>query len=318
MAAGVFTLQMKKIRQVKEALPTPRISAQQMPEHLPDGAYQGAGRRLHKDVQMQVYTHRSASRSIVVPAVAEPLLVLVLSGSARVQERGLGQAWMTSDVAADDFFLTMTPEPYEMRWQTPADTEFQVVHLYLSQRVLDLAWHDVIAGPGQSPRLRDVSGAKDSQIARLVRYLHQELVEYQEPSTLYVDGIAQALAVHLVRHYRDDHAGVKHRNALPAYRLHRVVKLMESSMASGLSLSALAAEAELSDFYFSRLFHQATGHSPSQYFIQLRLAKARQLLSNTALSIIEVALEVGYSSPGHFAQVFRRHTGMTPREYRQQ
>jgi AraC family transcriptional regulator len=309
---------MNDIRQPESARPVLRISSHQMPEYLSDSTYLGSGRRLHKDVQMQVYTHRNATDSIVVPAVAEPLLVLVLSGCARVQERGIGQLWSTFDVAVDDFFLTMTHAPYEMRWQTPANGKFQVVHVYLSQRMLDLASGHVIAGGGQPARLMDVSGAKDPQIAKLVRLLYQELVECQEPSELYVDGIAQALAVHLVRHYREDHGGGSRRNALPAYRLQRVIHLMESSLENSFSLSAFAAEAQLSDFYFSRLFHQATGHSPSQYFIQLRLAKARRLLSSTSLSIIDVALEVGYGSPSHFAQMFKRHTGMTPRAYRHQ
>jgi AraC family transcriptional regulator len=307
---------MKTIRPITQPSPALRVSAQQMPQHLPDSAYQGAGRRLHKDVQIQVYTHSTVARSIVVPAVAEPLLVLVLSGTACVQEREFGQAWSTLEVTADDFFLTMTHTPYEMRWQIPADGEFQVVHVYLSQRLLDLAGQRGGAGHERSTRLADVSGARDPQIAQLVRFLHQEMVECPQPSALYVDGIAQALAVHLVRHYRDDSVGLERRNALPAYRLHRVIKVMESTLENAFSLSALAQEADLSDFYFSRLFHQATGHSPSQYFIQLRMARARRLLSSTTLSIIEVALEVGYGSPGHFAQVFKRHTGMTPRAYR--
>ncbi|TDV72282.1 AraC family transcriptional regulator [Pseudomonas sp. LP_7_YM] len=309
---------MKTPEPIEKAQPLQRISAQQMPDHLPEESYECAARLMHPDVQMQVYTHRSASSSLLVPAVAEPMLVLVLSGGARVQERALGQAWSGTDVVADDFFLTMTHEPYEMQWQTREGAEFRVVHLYLSQRLLDVAAHSVWAGVAKGLRLLDVSGAKDRHVAQLVRFLHKELVEGREPNTLYVDGIAQALAVYLVRHYRDDRTGLKHRNALPAYRLHRVLERMNGLLGSHFSLSALAAEAGLSDFYFSRLFRQSTGYSPSQYFIQLRLAKARQLLSTTRLSIIEISLEVGYDSPGHFAQVFRRHTGMTPRQYRQQ
>ncbi|GEM_PF-6658338 len=96
-------------------MPRVRISAQRGPDHLPEDSYGSAGRRLHADVQMQVYTHRSASSSIVVPAVAEPMWVLVLSGAARVQERAFGQAWSAHDVGPDDFFLTMTHEPYPMQ-----------------------------------------------------------------------------------------------------------------------------------------------------------------------------------------------------------
>ncbi|WP_426115218.1 hypothetical protein [Pseudomonas sp. DSP3-2-2] len=49
---------------------------------------------------------RGTAQTLTVPAVAEPLLVLVLSGSALVQERAIGQDWVASAVSADDFFLT--------------------------------------------------------------------------------------------------------------------------------------------------------------------------------------------------------------------
>jgi AraC family transcriptional regulator len=61
---------------------------------------------------------------------------------------------------------------------------------------------------------------------------------------------------------------------------------------------------------------RATGLSPSQYFIRLRMIRARLLLLETRRSIIDVGLEVGYSSPSHFSQVFRREVGVTPSEFR--
>jgi len=50
----------------------------------------------------------------------------------------------------------------------------------------------------------------------------------------------------------------------------------------------------------------------------LRINRARQLLRETKKSVIEVALDVGYTNPSHFAQIFRRETGLTPSEYRRQ
>jgi AraC family transcriptional regulator len=72
----------------------------------------------------------------------------------------------------------------------------------------------------------------------------------------------------------------------------------------------------MSEFHFSRLFKKATGHSPSQFFIRLRMARARQLLLETDRSIIDIGLDVGYSSPSHFSQVFKRQVGLTPSHYR--
>ncbi|MGC6370769.1 helix-turn-helix domain-containing protein [Pseudomonas sp. K2I15] len=294
-----------------------RIPAHKMPEYLPGATHQAVGSRLDSDVQIQLYRHRSTTQDLIIPAVAEPLLVLVVSGGAQVEERAGGQAWTTNAVTADDFFLTMSPEPYEMRWRTERDAVFEVVHVYLSQRLLGLAAREVLVGQAGAVRLRDVSGARDAQVSHLMRCLHQEAITHRQASPLYLHSIGQALAVHLVRHYLDDSGGLKQANALPAYKLHGAIEHMRAGLDRDFSLSSLAKAAGMSDFHFSRLFRRATGLSPSQYFIQMRMKMARQLLLESTLSIVDIALEVGYGSPSHFAQVFRRHTGATPREYRQ-
>lgn len=286
-----------------------------MPDYLPADAHRASSDGLDADVRMQLYSHRSTQRSLLVPAVAEPLLVWVISGSARVEERELGQDWTSTAVSAGDFFLTMSPEPYEMRWATDDAAGFQVMHLYLSQRLLDLAAREVL-GKAHALRLREVSGARDAHVSSLMALLHREMTRQGDTSSLCVQGIAQALAVHLFRHYRDASDAGKAANALPAYKLQRVIDHMRQGLANPFSLAVVAADAGMSAFHFSRLFHRATGHSPSQYFIQLRLEKARHLLLASGLSVIEIALEVGYASPSHFAQVFKRHTGTTPRAFR--
>ena len=73
----------------------------------------------------------------------------------------------------------------------------------------------------------------------------------------------------------------------------------------------------MSECHFSRMFKKAAGYSPLQFFIRLRMARARQLLLETDQSIIDVGLEVGYSSHSHFSQVFKREVGVTPTQYRQ-
>jgi len=57
------------------------------------------------------------------------------------------------------------------------------------------------------------------------------------------------------------------------------------------------------------------GPSPSLYHTMLRMDEARRLLRETKRSVVDVALEVGYANPSHFARVFRRETGLSPRDY---
>jgi AraC family transcriptional regulator len=56
--------------------------------------------------------------------------------------------------------------------------------------------------------------------------------------------------------------------------------------------------------------------TPLQFVIRERMLRARQLIRETSRSLIEIALEVGYTSPSHFAEVFRRTVGMPPSEFR--
>ena len=72
----------------------------------------------------------------------------------------------------------------------------------------------------------------------------------------------------------------------------------------------------LNPTYLSERFKQVTGMSPLQFVKRERIARAQQLVRETSRSLIEIALEVGYRSPSHFARVFRRVVGVTPTEFR--
>ena len=104
--------------------------------------------------------------------------------------------------------------------------------------------------------------------------------------------------------------------ALPGYKLRRITEWMAEHLADEFSLPRLAGMAGLSEFNFNRLFKRATGTPPSRYQIKLRIEAAQRLLRETSKSVITVANEVGYSNPSHFAQAFRKETGLSPRDYR--
>ncbi|WP_455805492.1 helix-turn-helix domain-containing protein [Pseudomonas fluorescens] len=293
-----------------------RITGESMREYLPGDAQTFTPRLEIKDVVIQLFTHRSVIDPILVPAVVEPLLVLVLAGAARVEERLPGGAWEAAEVSAGDFFLTSSDEPYEMRWQTYEGDTFEVMHLYLGLPLIEQASRELLGEHAGAVRFRDVSGARDGRVAYVMEQLRTELVGERLPSALFVRSLAQALAVHLVRSYRAETRPGRRVNALQAYKLRKVTDAMSADLAAEFSLAKLARLAELSEYHFSRLFKRATGLSPSQYFIRLRMVRARHLLLETRLSVIEIGLEVGYSSPSHFSQVFRREAGVTPSDFR--
>jgi AraC family transcriptional regulator len=286
-------------------------------DDLVPGTRMVSGRgRAWKDLLVQTFMRNRIQERLLIPAVPEPLIVWILSGSATVEEREPGGAWVANRVSAGDFFLTNATEPYELRWTADGEAPFEVMHIHLGLPLLKRAAAEAF-GKEADVELRDASGERDSVLSALLEPLRVELVSQQGPSVLFVQGLAQSLAVHLVRRYGSQARALQRpRGGLPAFKLRRVIELMEAGLDRDFQLATLARAAGLSSFHFGRAFKQSTGYPPSQYFIRLRMDRARRLLRETSRPIIEIGLEVGYSSASHFAQVFRRESGVTPSEYR--
>ncbi|HEY5894480.1 MAG TPA: AraC family transcriptional regulator [Chthoniobacterales bacterium] len=253
-----------------------------------------------------------------VPSVSEPVLLWVTSGEVEVQERETDGPWITSRVKKGSFFLTAAGSPYDCRWRTLTPEPFEFMMVLLGLPLLQRAMEDVFGADAIHTQLRDVSGFTDATLDWLLERLRGELMR-RKASPLFVQGIAEAIAVHLARNYAvtidESRCGSP---SLPGYKLRQITDWMAEHVAEDLSLAQLAAQAGLSKFHFHRLFKSATGVSPSHYHIHLRMDIARRLLRETKKSIVAVALDVGYANPSHFAQLFRRETGLSPSDYRRQ
>jgi transcriptional regulator GlxA family with amidase domain len=134
-------------------------------------------------------------------------------------------------------------------------------------------------------------------------------------------GLATAVSEQFIHGQIRDHAdpqrmplrariGVAHPKLLSA------VAAMESSVDAPRSTAALARQARVSSRQLERLFRKYLGCTPTQYYLEVRLARARQLLTQTSQSILDVALACGFVSASHFSKTFRTHFGVSPRETR--
>ena len=95
-------------------------------------------------------------------------------------------------------------------------------------------------------------------------------------------------------------------------KLANVVKMMEDNIEEPISPSALAQDVGMSTRQLERLFRRYLDRSPKRYYTELRLQKARNLLMQTDMSVINVALACGFTSPSHFSKCYRAQYDSTP------
>ena len=107
-------------------------------------------------------------------------------------------------------------------------------------------------------------------------------------------------------------------NVEHSVRIEEVLSFINENIDQPLTLESLAQQASLSPFYFSRVFKKETGYTLREYLINTRINAARFYLRTSELSLKEITYRCGYGSDSTFCTTFKRITGMTPLEYRNQ
>ena len=137
-----------------------------------------------------------------------------------------------------------------------------------------------------------------------------------KPSVLYMETCFLKLLILLSRSYaRQSPKEIGFRFGRPIWL---AIKSIEATMlrSQSLSVAQIARELNLSAHHFTRLFREATGWTPTEYFQMRRVHHACKMLLNPDCNISDVAHRLGYSDAAHLSRMFNRYRGMSPREYR--
>lgn len=138
-----------------------------------------------------------------------------------------------------------------------------------------------------------------------------------ESSRLLVDGAVMTLLGCLRAYGQERSICAAGRDRRPSYwRVHRGAEYLRAHLNVPIGLAEVAEVAGISAFHFARQFKELFGVSPHQYAIRCRLERARHLLSTTRKPITSIALDLGFCTPEHFCNTFRRAVGVSPREFR--
>jgi AraC family transcriptional regulator len=134
---------------------------------------------------------------------------------------------------------------------------------------------------------------------------------------LFLDSVEQALAVAVVNGYAVRRYSARvYRGGLTPARLRRVTELMHARIEEELSLHEMAQCAGVSTAHFCEAFRKSTGESPHQFLLRQRVERAKQMLREAEMRVLDVAVACGFKTQQHFARVFRQICDASPREYR--
>ncbi len=300
-------------------MPVPETTSAENLARYVGGKCLAAGRgSAWRDVTALIIALPSGSHALSMPSISEPMLTWITSGDIEIRERELEGPWLTSRVKKGSLFLIAAGAPYECHSKTLTAEPYECMFVAIGLPLLRQAFEEVFGANADYAQLKDVSAFEDVVLISLMERLREELSR-RKASALYVQSVGMAIAVHMARNYAAiDKKSRKGSPSLPGYKLKRITNWMANRLAEEFNLDQLADQAGLSKFYFNRLFKSATGVSPSHYHTALRMEEARRLLRETKKSVVAVALELGYATPSHFAQVFRKETGLSPSDYRRQ
>lgn len=197
-------------------------------------------------------------------------------------------------------------------------SEVEVLSLYVPSAVLEKVAIESCDRVPYSIELRDRIGWCDPLLEQLL-LTFETVIKRQINNTLYLQSLRNLISVHLLHH----HCSVEIRESsasggLSRSQLKTVLEYIETHLDCDLELAELAKITQLSSHHFGKLFKQSVGASPHQYISQRRVERAKQLLANQQLSLVEIGRLVGFYDQSHFTNTFRRYTGLTPKQYRQQ
>ncbi len=248
-------------------------------------------------------THYSDEHAICLSLATRPVRLLqIKGGKTHVGPYGKG-----------DISITPAKMPFFARWD--GDDHYLQIRI-VSRFIQSIARETLDTNPDQLELIPEFR-TRDPQIEAIGMLLLAELKQKNLGRRLYIESLANVLAVHLLRQYAAPKLRLAiYEGGLPERQLLQVLEYVNDHLDQDIKLADLAALLDLSQFHFSHLFKQSMGTAPYQYLLQQRVERAKQLLKQTNQSIMDIAFLCGFNSHSHLSKQFRQLTGMTPKDYR--
>lgn len=173
---------------------------------------------------------------------------------------------------------------------------------------------DMFNGEIMMTQGEDKSGLLFSQLSVLVSYVSSAISSNYEIPTEIID---LQLAASLIKIFTSRICVNDTHNLYASNYVEKAIYYIASNFANDISVGSIAAACGISDSYLQRLFVKSRGETLTSHILKLRIESAKRLLENTSYSMIEIAIDTGFSNRQHFTRCFKAITGITPGKYRE-
>jgi AraC family transcriptional regulator len=191
-------------------------------------------------------------------------------------------------------------------WFTPP---FDFLHFHVANRFL------CDEGFVQDAKAAVANGRISPFRDTLVEALGRSLLDPGEDCRpQYVDSVCKAIVMRVMVRQQSE----RQRRALPKWRLRKLEQYLAANMDKHVRLEDMAAAAGLSKMHFAAQFRAATGFRPHEYLLLKRVEQAKVAISSSTMPLVEVAFSVGFNAQAHFSTVFKRFTGKSPAQWKQE
>jgi AraC family transcriptional regulator len=225
----------------------------------------------------------------------------------------LGDKSYTGLYGKGDLAIAPAAAPFFARWED----EDRFLQIRIDARFIAQVATEALSIDPARLEVIPTFRTRDLQLEAIAMLVLTELKQENLGSSLYIDSLANVLAVRLLRQYSASKPQLAvYAGGLPQRQLQQILEYIHEHLERDLKLADLAGSVGMSQFHFSHLFKQSIGTSPHQYLLQQRIERAKQLLKQTDRAIIDIALECGFNSHSHLSKQFRQLAGITPRAYR--
>jgi len=250
------------------------------------------------------------------PAIGHPSLIYHLTRPTEVTRKIEGAVRERTLIGPRR--ICLTPGESVTHWQHSGHPE--ILQVYLRQTLFETAAGELYGCDPRSAELVPRFAAVDPLLEQLAIAITNALREGTAEDGLYIETLAQTLAVHLARMHcsRSRPIRMPRLDTIPGPKMRRLIEFIEANLDSNLSLETMAAEVIVSPRYLPRAFKTAVGQSPHRYVLARRIERAKELLRATDMPIVDVALASGFSSQSHLSNWFLREVGLSPASYRRQ